>query len=130
MGWNGAWQGGGRVYLPLPGRFCCFGSPGSAACLNQLLILKRICAELGIPLAIDKQLGPTAIIVFLCITIDTIRRVEAARRQTEEAVIHSGSVREAQGMHLQRPRGTDCGSTPSVQRDSPRAFIPEMGYSS
>ena len=57
-------------------------------------------------------------------------RVEAARRQTEEAVTHSGSVGEAQGMHPQRPRGTDWGSAPCMQSDSPRAIIPETGYSS
>jgi len=54
--------------------FAVLGPPGSAACLNQLLILKRVCAELGIPLAIDKQDGPTAIIVFLGIIIDMIRQ--------------------------------------------------------
>jgi len=54
--------------------FAVLGPPGSAACLNQLLILKRVCAELEIPLAIHKQDGPTAIIVFLGIVTDTIRQ--------------------------------------------------------
>ena len=36
--------------------------------------LKKICSELGVPLAPEKQDGPTPVIVFLGIVIDTIKQ--------------------------------------------------------
>lgn len=54
--------------------FAVLGPPDSAACLHDLQCLMRICAELGIPLALEKIDGPTATITFLGIIIDTIRQ--------------------------------------------------------
>ena len=52
--------------------FAVLGRAGTTECL-QSLILKRICAALGIPLADDKQDGPTAVITLLGIIIDTMK---------------------------------------------------------
>ena len=48
------------------------GPPDSDTCRKYLHILMAICRELGIPLAPEKQNGPTAVITLLII-IDTIR---------------------------------------------------------
>lgn len=53
--------------------FAVLGPAGSQACLQGLLTLKRICAVLGIPLAEDKQDGPTAVMILLGIIIDTLK---------------------------------------------------------
>ena len=53
--------------------FAVLGRAGTTECLQSLLILKRICAALGIPLADDKQDGPTAVITLLGIIIDTMK---------------------------------------------------------
>ena len=50
------------------------GPPNSRACHHALDMLKRICAELGVPLAPEKQAGPSANITFLGITIDTMKQ--------------------------------------------------------
>lgn len=54
--------------------FAILGPPGSEACKQGLLILKRICAELGIPLTPEKEDGPTTIMKLLGIIIDTVRQ--------------------------------------------------------
>ena len=54
--------------------FAVVGPPNSRACHHALDMLKRICAELGVPLAPEKQAGPSAIITFLGITIDTMKQ--------------------------------------------------------
>lgn len=54
--------------------FAVLGHPNSAECQHALDILKRICACLGVPLAPDKQYGPSAVIVFLGIIIDTLKQ--------------------------------------------------------
>ena len=53
--------------------FAVVGPAESQQCLQALLILIRVCAALGIPLAPDKQDGPTAVITLLGIIIDTIK---------------------------------------------------------
>ena len=50
------------------------GPPDSEACPCYLGTLKKICSELGVPLAPEKQDGPTPVIVFLGIVIDTIKQ--------------------------------------------------------
>lgn len=54
--------------------FAVGGPPDSPECQRALDILKRICAELGVILAPDKQDGPSTIITFLGILIDTIKQ--------------------------------------------------------
>ena len=53
--------------------FIVLGPPGSPVCSQSLLTLKQLCSELNIPLAEDKQDGPTPVITFLGIVIDTVR---------------------------------------------------------
>ena len=53
--------------------FAVVGPPDSQACLHYLYTLKRICSILGIPLAEEKQDGPSAIITLLGIIIDTLK---------------------------------------------------------
>ena len=53
--------------------FAVVGPPDSPACSQYLEILKRLCVQLGIPLAPEKQDGPCAIITLLGIVIDTIK---------------------------------------------------------
>ncbi len=47
------------------------GAAESPACSDSLCTLKHTCRELGIPLAEEKQDGPTSVINFLGIIIDT-----------------------------------------------------------
>ena len=51
--------------------FAVLGSPDSEECHRHLLCLQSVAADLGVPLAPDKQDGPTTVIVFLGIIIDT-----------------------------------------------------------
>ena len=53
--------------------FVVLGPPQSDACLNFLLKLKRVCEDLGIPLAPEKEDGPKTIITILGIEIDTVK---------------------------------------------------------
>ena len=54
--------------------FAVIGPPDSTRCLDALHTLSRVCSELGVPLAQEKQDGPTTKIVFLGILIDTVRQ--------------------------------------------------------
>ena len=54
--------------------FAVLGSPDSEGCHRHLLCLQSVAADLGVPLAPDKQDGPTTVIVFLGIIIDTTRQ--------------------------------------------------------
>ena len=54
--------------------FAVIGPPDSGICQNSLDILSRVCAEVGVPLAPEKQDGPSTLIVFLGILIDTIKQ--------------------------------------------------------
>ena len=51
--------------------FAVLGTPDSTQCSQTLGILKTVCRELGVPLAPEKQAGPTTVIEFLGIIIDT-----------------------------------------------------------
>ena len=53
--------------------FAVLGLPDSGACMQYLCTLKRTCNVLGIPLAADKQDGPTAVMTLLGIVIDTLK---------------------------------------------------------
>ena len=69
--WCIAQQGEQNIFHYLDD-FLVLGPPGSDECLQYLTILERVCAQLGVPLAPDKKDGPTAVITFLGIIIDTL----------------------------------------------------------
>ena len=50
--------------------FIVLGPPGSEVCGESLQILHKVCKDLGVPLAPEKQEGPSSVITFLGITID------------------------------------------------------------
>jgi len=54
--------------------FIVVGPPASEACLGYLETIKTVCSELGVPLSIGKTRGPTPVIIFLGIVIDTIKQ--------------------------------------------------------
>ena len=56
--------------------FAILGSPNSEECYRHLCCLQTVATELGVPLAPDKQDGPTTVIVFLGIVIDSQPRIE------------------------------------------------------
>ena len=45
--------------------FVTIGPPGSSACGENLEIMQRTCADLGVPLAMEKLEGPTTCLTFL-----------------------------------------------------------------
>ena len=51
--------------------FIILGPPGSEVCGESLQILHKVCKDLGVPLPPEKQEGPSSVITFLGITIDT-----------------------------------------------------------
>ena len=53
--------------------FVVIGPPGSSKCQEYLHILERECAYLGVPLASEKREGPSPVITFLGIIIDTLQ---------------------------------------------------------
>ena len=55
--------------------FAVVGPPDSNTCQKYLDILARTCRDLGVPLAPEKQEGPSTAITFLGIEIDTIQQV-------------------------------------------------------
>ena len=57
--------------------FITFGPPGSATCSCNLEIIKSVSEKLGVPLASEKEEGPTTRITFLGIQIDTVEGVLA-----------------------------------------------------
>ena len=52
--------------------FIIVGPPNSPECAEYLAILERECRILGIPIAAHKRAGPTTLIIFLGIEIDTV----------------------------------------------------------
>lgn len=53
--------------------FLTMGPPDSLECLRNLRILIEVCHLLGIPLALEKVLGPATLLDFLGIILDTVR---------------------------------------------------------
>ena len=49
------------------------GPPSSTTCQENLDIIKEVCTYLGIPLALEKLEGPTQLLTFLGIVLDTSR---------------------------------------------------------
>ena len=68
--WCMAKEGVQAVYHYLDD-FIVLGPPRSEVCTENLQILHKVCNDLGVPLAPEKQEGPSTIITFLGITIDT-----------------------------------------------------------
>jgi len=54
--------------------FAILGTPESEQCSQDLGTLKRVCSELGVPLAPEKQAAPSTVIEFLGIVIVTVRQ--------------------------------------------------------
>ena len=54
--------------------FVVLGPPSSETCAEHLQILHKVCNDLDVPLAPEKQEGPYTTITFLGITIDTIKQ--------------------------------------------------------
>ena len=52
--------------------FLVLGPPGSDVCQQSLNTLEKLCSHLGVPLAPHKKEGPSSILPFLGITIDTL----------------------------------------------------------
>ena len=53
--------------------FLLVGPPTSSRCEKNLEEVKSTCERLGIPLAIEKVTGPTTLLTFLGITLDTVQ---------------------------------------------------------
>ena len=51
--------------------FLTFGRAGTSQCTSNLTLLTSSCHELGLPLAEDKIEGPTTVLTFLGIELDT-----------------------------------------------------------
>ena len=65
-------QGVTSVYHYLD-NFVVVGPPGSSICQEYLHILEKECEYLGVPLAHEIREGPSPVITFLGITIDTLQ---------------------------------------------------------
>ena len=72
MEWMAKEQGVSELWHYLDDYITC-GVAGSKECAANLLVLKKLCTFLGIPLAEDKVEGPATCLVFLGIEIDTIK---------------------------------------------------------
>lgn len=55
--------------------FLFVGKPHSDQCLQLMNSFRELCVDLGVPIAEDKTLGPSCIMVFLGLEIDTIMMV-------------------------------------------------------
>ena len=53
--------------------FLVMGHPGSSVCQEYLNTLEAVCTHLGVPLAPEKKDGPSPVLTFLGITIDTLQ---------------------------------------------------------
>ena len=51
--------------------FVTVGDPGSTMCGHHLEIMKSICQQAGMPTALDKEEGPTTVLHFLGMELDT-----------------------------------------------------------
>ena len=55
--------------------FAILGPPDSEICARDLVTLKAVCKDLGVPLAPEKQEGPSAELTFLGLTINTTKQM-------------------------------------------------------
>ena len=56
--------------------FLLIAPPQSSSCQHNLCVVKQVCSQFGIPLALEKVEGPTNLLTFLGITLDT-KQMEA-----------------------------------------------------
>ena len=73
--WSSAQQRGIAFVIHYLDNFLTVGSPSSDSCQQNLDILMQLCNDLGVPLALEKVEGPSTIISFLGILLDTVRMV-------------------------------------------------------
>ena len=53
--------------------FLTIGPPDTNTCQNYMDTIKEVCEILGVPLAVEKVKGPSTILSFLGITLDTCK---------------------------------------------------------
>ena len=70
--WRVAQQGVRYVFHYLDD-FVVIGPAGSSECADSLNTLEGVCAQLGVPLAPEKRDGPSSVLIFLGIIIDTVK---------------------------------------------------------
>lgn len=78
--------------------FAVVGPPDSGACHQYLLTLKRICRELGVPLAPNKEEGPSTKLTLLGIEIDTVKgelRLPAEKLQALRTLLRSWRTKKS-----------------------------------
>ena len=95
--WVVAKEGVEHIYHYLDD-YAMVGPPDSAACQRYLDTMTRVCSDLGIPLAPEKQEGPSTIITFLGIEIDTVRqRLQLPKEKLERLItlIHEWERKKA-----------------------------------
>ena len=77
--------------------YILLGPPNSQQCKRDLEALLRVCADLGVPLAMHKCEGPLTCLVFLGIEIDTIRgtlKLPGERLQRLQALLQGWGDRK------------------------------------
>ena len=67
--------------------FLTLGPPGASTCLYNLQVIKGACQHLGVPLAVKKVEGPSELLTFLSIVLDT-KNMEARLPQDKLHLIH------------------------------------------
>ena len=80
-------QAGVQVLYHYLDDFVVLGPPGSEECTEHLHILKRVCNDLGVPLAPEKQEGPSTCITFLGIIINIHRQDLRLPREKLERIL-------------------------------------------
>jgi len=68
--------------------FLLLGPPNSLICQNNLTTIKEVCLQLGVPLALEKVEGPSDLLTFLGIALDT-QHMEASLPPDKLQCIHS-----------------------------------------
>ncbi len=66
--------------------FLVFGAPGTGECTSNLLCMEAVCKDLGLPLAAHKREGPTEVVTFLGIELDTQQMVMRLPQDKLEAL--------------------------------------------
>ncbi len=66
--------------------FLVFGAPGTGECARNLRCMETVCKDLGLPLAAHKREGPTEVVTFLGIELDTQKMVMRLPDDKREAL--------------------------------------------
>ena len=75
--------------------FITFGPPGSQQCEINRQIIFSLCEILGVPLSLDKCEGPTTLMVFLGLLLDTINLTVAEKLDRLMKLVSDWLVRKA-----------------------------------